>query len=126
MSAYVAVKHVVCGLTEAMTVEGKPLGIYINYIASSTIDTDLVKIAEIEYDTTMTPCLIAKIVTEFSDQKSLGRSTGKIDTTIGMVTKLIVVKKIEEKDIIDRFDHNNLNKDCSEFKKLVPQQRKYQ
>lgn len=45
---------------------------------------------------------------------------GKIDPITGMVVNLTNVKKIIEKDIIDRFDHKNLNKDCAEFKKLVP------
>ena len=78
MSAYVAAKHAVCGLTEAMAVEGKPLGIHVNCIAPGAVDTDMLKIAGIECDSKLTPCLIAKIVTEFCDQESLGRSTGTI------------------------------------------------
>ena len=45
---------------------------------------------------------------------------GDIDPITGMVVNLTEVKHIVEREIIEAFDHKNLNKDCEEFKHLVP------
>lgn len=46
--------------------------------------------------------------------------TGPIDPETGFVIDLKIVKDILRKEIHDRFDHKNLNLDCSEFFDLNP------
>ena len=45
---------------------------------------------------------------------------GDIDPITGMAVNLTEVKHIVEREIIETFDHKNLNKDCQEFKYFVP------
>ena len=46
--------------------------------------------------------------------------TGEIDANTGYVIDLKILKKLIEKEIIQRFDHKNLNLDTEEFKNLNP------
>lgn len=45
---------------------------------------------------------------------------GEIDEETGFVVELKWLKEIIRKDILDRFDHKNLNLDTEEFKDLNP------
>lgn len=45
---------------------------------------------------------------------------GKIDSLTGYVFDLGELKKIIREKVTDRFDHRNLNLDCSEFKGINP------
>ena len=45
---------------------------------------------------------------------------GDIDPVTGMVINLFNVEHIINREIIESFDHKNLNHDCEEFKDLVP------
>lgn len=45
---------------------------------------------------------------------------GKIDPETGYVIDLKILKKIINTEIVERFDHRNLNLDCPEFKNLIP------
>ncbi len=46
--------------------------------------------------------------------------TGEIDSTTGYVYDLKLLSDIIKENIIDRFDHKNLNEDTAEFKNLNP------
>jgi len=46
--------------------------------------------------------------------------SGEVDTETGYLIDLKILKTIIQKEIIDRFDHRNLNLDCPEFKQLNP------
>ena len=46
--------------------------------------------------------------------------TGEIDTETGYVIDLKIVKDLIKNKITDRFDHKNLNLDCTEFLNLNP------
>ena len=46
--------------------------------------------------------------------------TGVPDPVTGFVMDLKVLGEIMQQEIIERFDHRNLNEDCKEFKKLNP------
>ena len=45
---------------------------------------------------------------------------GQIDPETGYVIDLKILKNYIKEEITDRFDHRNLNLDCSEFKNLNP------
>jgi 6-pyruvoyltetrahydropterin/6-carboxytetrahydropterin synthase len=46
--------------------------------------------------------------------------SGEIDPKTGFVMNLRLLKQIIKDEIIERFDHRNLNLDCVEFKNLNP------
>lgn len=45
---------------------------------------------------------------------------GDIDPETGYVIDLKILKDIIKEEIAERFDHKNLNLDCSEFENLIP------
>lgn len=45
---------------------------------------------------------------------------GEIDPETGYVIDLKILKKIINTEIVERFDHRNLNLDCPEFETLIP------
>ncbi len=45
---------------------------------------------------------------------------GEIDPQTGYVIDLKILSDIIKAEVLDRFDHRNLNLDCSEFKDLIP------
>ena len=45
---------------------------------------------------------------------------GKVDPTTGFVLDLKNLKTIIQDEIIERFDHRNLNLDCPEFEGIIP------
>ena len=46
--------------------------------------------------------------------------SGEVDPETGYLIDLKILKTIIQKEIIDRFDHRNLNLDCPEFEHLNP------
>ncbi|MEJ6777471.1 MAG: 6-carboxytetrahydropterin synthase [Crocinitomicaceae bacterium] len=45
---------------------------------------------------------------------------GSINPETGFVMDLKILKEIIHKEILNRFDHRNLNLDCPEFKGIIP------
>ena len=45
---------------------------------------------------------------------------GEIDPETGYVIDLKIVKELVKQEIEERFDHRNLNLDCSEFENVIP------
>jgi 6-pyruvoyltetrahydropterin/6-carboxytetrahydropterin synthase len=45
--------------------------------------------------------------------------SGQVDPKTGMICNLVDLDETVRRDVLDRFDHENLNV-CSEFKSLVP------
>lgn len=45
---------------------------------------------------------------------------GKVDTETGFVIDLKILKELVRKEVVDRFDHRNLNLDCKEFENINP------
>lgn len=45
---------------------------------------------------------------------------GEIDADTGYVIDLKILKELLYSEILDRFDHRNLNLDCKEFENLIP------
>jgi len=46
--------------------------------------------------------------------------SGDIDPETGYVMDLKILRELLKKEVIERFDHKNLNLDCEEFKHLNP------
>ncbi|MBL7778285.1 MAG: 6-carboxytetrahydropterin synthase [Chitinophagales bacterium] len=46
--------------------------------------------------------------------------TGEIDPSTGYVIDIAELKMITDEEVMERFDHRNLNLDCPEFKDLNP------
>ena len=46
--------------------------------------------------------------------------TGELDPETGYVIDLKILKDIIKEEVLDKFDHKNLNKDTEEFKELNP------
>lgn len=45
---------------------------------------------------------------------------GEVDPVTGILIDLKHLKQVLKEEVEDRFDHKNLNKDCPEFKQLMP------
>ena len=45
---------------------------------------------------------------------------GEIDSETGYVIDLKILKDIINEEVLERFDHRNLNLDCPDFKNLIP------
>jgi NAD(P)-dependent dehydrogenase (short-subunit alcohol dehydrogenase family) len=70
MAAYVAAKSGLAGLTEALAVEGRPLGIRVNAISPGAVDTDMLKIAGVE-GPRLQPAEVARIIAWLCSPESL-------------------------------------------------------
>lgn len=76
LSSYVASKFAVVGLTEAMAVEGKELGIRVNCIAPGAVDTEMLRQALPHLKAKATPADIARIALFLCEPSQSGVLTG--------------------------------------------------
>ena len=61
MSAYVAAKSGLAGLTEVLAVEGRPLGIRVNAVSPASVDTDMGRLAGIGQEP-LSPQEVARVI----------------------------------------------------------------
>jgi NAD(P)-dependent dehydrogenase (short-subunit alcohol dehydrogenase family) len=61
MAAYVAAKSGLAGLTEALAVEGRPVGIRVNAVSPGAVDTPMLRIAGVE-GPSFRPADVARVV----------------------------------------------------------------
>jgi len=61
MSAYVAAKSGLAGLTEVLAVEGRPLGIRVNAVSPASVDTDMGRLAGIGQEP-LSPEDVARVI----------------------------------------------------------------
>ncbi len=78
MSAYIACKHALVGLTESLAVEGKPNGIHVNCVAPGSIKTDMFQSNFPDFEPGSTPDDIAKNVLLFCDVNNTALTSGSI------------------------------------------------
>ena len=69
MSPYVAAKSGLAGLTEALAVEGRELGIRVNAISPGSVDTPMLKIAGVE-GPMLKPSEVARIIVWLASAES--------------------------------------------------------
>jgi NAD(P)-dependent dehydrogenase (short-subunit alcohol dehydrogenase family) len=62
MTAYVAAKSGLAGLTEAMAVEGRPLGIRVNAVSPGSVDTPMLALSGAPKDPSLRPQEVARII----------------------------------------------------------------
>lgn len=78
MSAYVASKSGVTGLTEAMSAEGKPHGIRVNCIAPGAVDTQMLREAAPHLSTETVPADVAQNILFLADPIQSAKLSGAI------------------------------------------------
>ena len=80
MSAYVAAKSGLAGLTEALAVEGRPLGLRVNAVSPASVATEMGRIAGISQEP-LSPEEVARVITWLatSDSAPLTGSNIRID-----------------------------------------------
>jgi NAD(P)-dependent dehydrogenase (short-subunit alcohol dehydrogenase family) len=80
MSAYVAAKSGLAGLTEALAVEGRPLGIRVNAVSPASVDTNMGRLAGIGQEP-LSPEEVARVITWLatSDSAPLTGANIRID-----------------------------------------------
>jgi len=69
MSAYVAAKSGLAGLTEALAVEGREAGIRVNAISPGSVDTEMLRIAGVE-GPALSPSDVARVIVWLASPES--------------------------------------------------------
>ncbi len=71
MAAYVAAKSGLAGLTEALAVEGRALGIRVNAVSPGSIDTPMVALSGAPREPALRPAEVAKVVAWLASPESV-------------------------------------------------------
>jgi len=69
MSAYVAAKSGLAGLTEALAVEGREAGIRVNAVSPGSVDTEMLRIAGVEGHA-LSPSDVARVIVWLASHES--------------------------------------------------------
>ncbi|HET7338322.1 MAG TPA: SDR family oxidoreductase, partial [Candidatus Dormibacteraeota bacterium] len=77
MSAYVAAKSGLAGLTEALSVEGRPLGIRVNAISPGAVDTSMLRVAGVE-GAALKPAEVARVIVWLASPESAPLTGGNL------------------------------------------------
>src|SRR6516225_765272 len=77
MSAYVAAKSGLAGLTEALSVEGRPLGIRVNAISPGAVDAPMLRISGVG-GPALTPSEVARVIVWLASSESAPVTGGNL------------------------------------------------
>jgi NAD(P)-dependent dehydrogenase (short-subunit alcohol dehydrogenase family) len=77
MSGYVAAKSGLAGLTEALSVEGRPLGIRVNAISPGAVDTPMLRVAGVE-GPMLEPAEVARVIVWLASPESAPLTGGNL------------------------------------------------
>lgn len=77
MSAYVAAKSGLAGLTEALSVEGRPLGIRVNAVSPGAVDTSMLRVAGVE-GPALEPSDVARVIVWLASPESAPLTGGNL------------------------------------------------
>jgi 3-oxoacyl-[acyl-carrier protein] reductase len=77
MAAYVAAKSGLAGLTEALTVEGRPFQIRVNAISPGAVDTPMLRIAGVE-GPALKPADVARVIVWLASPESAPLTGGNL------------------------------------------------
>ena len=77
MAAYVAAKSGLAGLTEALAVEGRPIGIRVNAVSPAAVNTPMLRIAGVE-GPSLQPVDVARVVAWLASRDSAPLSGANI------------------------------------------------
>jgi NAD(P)-dependent dehydrogenase (short-subunit alcohol dehydrogenase family) len=78
MAAYVAAKSGLAGLTEAMAVEGRPLGIRVNAVSPGSVDTPMLALSGAPKAPSLRPEEVARLIAWLSGPESAPLSGANI------------------------------------------------
>jgi len=78
LALYVATKFAIAGLTEALAVEGRPVGVRVNAVAPGAVDTEMLKKAAPHLKTETRPEDVAKVVAYLCDPSESGSLNGTV------------------------------------------------
>lgn len=78
LGPYVATKFAIAGLTEALAVEGRPLGVRVNAVAPGAVDTEMLRKAAPHLKTETRPADVAKTIAYLCDPAESGAITGAV------------------------------------------------
>jgi NAD(P)-dependent dehydrogenase (short-subunit alcohol dehydrogenase family) len=70
MAAYVAAKSGLAGLTEALAVEGRALGIRVNAVSPGSVDTPMLRLSAAPRDRALRPEQVASVVAWLAGEES--------------------------------------------------------
>jgi 3-oxoacyl-[acyl-carrier protein] reductase len=78
LAPYVATKFAIAGLTEALAVEGRSIGVRVNAVAPGAVDTEMLRKAAPHLKTETRPEDVAKVIVYLCDPEESGSVNGTI------------------------------------------------
>lgn len=78
LAPYVMSKFAVCGMTEALAVEGRPYGIRVNAVAPGAVDTEMLRKAAPHLRTKTTSDDVAKVIVYLCNTSESGTISGSV------------------------------------------------
>ncbi len=78
LTAYVASKFAVAGLTESLAVEGRPIGVRVNAVAPGAVDTEMLRKAAPHLKTNTRPADVAKVIAYLCDAEQSSTVSGTV------------------------------------------------